>query len=90
MANRDQVNIEPAFQQATVPCEGEVGDLLVLTPLAKEETDLSKSGKASLWFCTVAGEGERPAKWARVQFDGWANCTMPIPNPPDLTELHRG
>jgi hypothetical protein len=79
---RDQINIEPEFKQSSVPCEGEVGDLLVLTLLAKGEPDPSKQGRASLWFCIKAAQGERPAVWARVQFDGVASCDAPIPDPP--------
>ena len=82
MAYRDQVNIEPAFKQSTVPCAGEAGDLLVLTRLDKGEPDPSKQGLASLWFCTESADGERPAVWARVQFDGVASCDAPIPDPP--------
>jgi hypothetical protein len=91
VAYRDQINIEPAFKQSTVPCEGEVGDLLVLTPLAKGEPDPSPQGLASLWFCIEAAEQERPAVWARVQFDGVARCGPPIPDPPQTRPtLRRG
>lgn len=82
MAYRDQVNIEPAFRQSFVPCEGEAGDLLVLTPLAEGEPDPSPQGLASLWFCVKTADGEGPAVWARVQFDGVATCGAPVPNPP--------
>jgi len=82
MAYRDQINIEPAFKQSTVPCAGEAGDLLVLTPLAQRERDPSPQGLTSLWFCIKAADGERPAVWARVQFDGVASCDAPIPDPP--------
>jgi hypothetical protein len=91
VAYRDQVNIEPAFKQSKVPCDGEVGDLLVLTPLEKGEPDRSPQGLASLWFCVRAADGERRAVWARVQFDGVAECDAPIPDPPqDRPPLERG
>lgn len=91
MAYRDQINIEPAFKQSTVPCEGEVGDLFVMTPLAKGELDPSPQGKASLWFCTEAAvENERSAVWKRVQFDLKANCGSPIPDPPQNTPTRQG
>ncbi|MFE0463738.1 hypothetical protein ACFW1A_31245 [Kitasatospora sp. NPDC058965] len=91
MAYRDQTNIQPAFKQLTVPCDGEVGDLWVLTPLDEGRPDPSDQGEASLWFCTRAADGERPAVWARVQFDGVAICKHPIPDPPqDRPVLTRG
>jgi hypothetical protein len=91
MAYRDQINIEPAYKQSKVPCEGQAGDLLVLTPLADGESDVSTQGLASLWFCTKSSEGERPAVWARVQFDGVANCAKPVPDPPQARPvLQRG
>ena len=31
MASSDQINIKPHFEQEIVPCEGESGDLLVMT-----------------------------------------------------------
>jgi hypothetical protein len=82
VASGDQFNFKPAFEQMTVPCEGEVGDLLVLTPLKEGEPDGSPQGVASLWFCIKASQGERPATWARVQFDGIATCEAPVPQPP--------
>lgn len=85
MAVIGQINIEPAFKMNSVPCEGTVGDLLVLTPLDEGELDGSPQGLASLWFCTRSAnmnEG-RPAIWKRVQFDGFATCAIaPLPKPP--------
>jgi len=82
VASGDQINFRPSFEQPTVPCEGEVGDLLVLTPLKDRESDNSPQGLASVWFCIKAGKGERPATWARVQFDGVATCAAAVPQPP--------
>ena len=91
MALRDQVNIEPVFKQSTVPCDGDVGDLLVLTRLGQGERDPSAQGLASLWFCIKAADGEQDAVWARVQFDGVASCGKPIPDPPqNHPKLERG
>jgi hypothetical protein len=58
-----------------------VGDLLVLSNLKEGESDPSAQGLASLWFCTKSGNQERPAIWARVQFDGIATCDAPVPDP---------
>jgi hypothetical protein len=83
VANGDQINLKPQFQLTTVPCEGEAGDLLVLSPLKEGEPDPSAQGLASLWFCTKSGTtAERPAIWARVQFDGIATCRARVPTPP--------
>jgi len=83
VASGDQINLKPHFQQLTVPCEGEAGDLLVITPLKEGEQDTSPQGLASLWFCIKTGDTpERPATWARVQFDGIATCRAPVANPP--------
>lgn len=90
----DQINIKPRFKSQTVPCEGEAGDLLVITPLKEGELDVSPQGLASLWFCIRSqhiGEA-RPAVWARVQFDGVATCeTTVLPDPPqNRPTLRRG
>ena len=83
MASGDQINFRPWFEQDTVPCEGEVGDILVVTPLKEGVADPEKQGSASVWFCVKAGSGEPPAVWARVQFDGVATCkTGNLPTPP--------
>ena len=87
----EQINIRPLFEQHTVPCEGEAGDLLVLTPLKEGEADNSPQGLATLWFCIKSGRGERPATWARVAFDGVATCQAPVPDPPQARPtLRRG
>jgi len=78
----DQINFKPWFDQHTVPCEGEVGDILVLTPLREGQADPEAQGLARVWFCIKARLGERPAVWARVQFDGVATCLAPLPMPP--------
>ena len=82
MAARDQHNFRPRFKQDTVPCEGEVGDILVLTPLADDEEDREPQGSASVWFCIRAESREGSAVWARIQFDGVATCERPVPIPP--------
>jgi hypothetical protein len=90
VASGDQINLRPTFKQTTVPCEGEVGDLFVQTPLQEGEHDHSDQGVASLWFCTKAGRGERPAVWKRVLFEGTGSCESPVPLPPDVPKLEHG
>ena len=82
MAGGEQINFEPTFEQSTVPCDGEVGDLLVMTRLKEGGVDSKKQGRASVWFCIKARQGDQPATWARVQFDGVATCAAPVPEPP--------
>lgn len=83
MASGDQINFKPWFKQHTVPCEGEVGDILVLTPLGEGARDPEPQGSASVWFCIKAGADKgHPAVWARVQFDGVAICKSPVQKPP--------
>lgn len=91
MAVGDQINVKPNFEQQAVPCDGEVGDLLVLSPLKEGEPDNSVQGLVSMWLCIKAGQDRRPAVWARVQFDGIATCEAPIPDPPqNRPTLQRG
>ena len=82
----DQNNFRPWFEQPTVPCEGAVGDILVLTPLRDGQPDPTAQGQASVWFCVKASDerGQR-AVWAHVLFDGVATCaTGPVPLPTQL------
>lgn len=87
MANGDQINIKPHFQASKVPCEGQAGDLLVMTELQEGDIDGSPQGLVSLWFCTKSEDlkGGRRAVWKRVQFDNYANCEMTVPKPPQNT-----
>jgi hypothetical protein len=83
VATGDQINVKPHFELTTLPCDGEAGDLFVITPLKEGDADPSPQGLASLWFCIKGGSAEgRPATWARVQFDGIATCKAAIPKPP--------
>lgn len=79
-----QINLTPLFNQPNLPCEGEAGDLLVISPLKQDEEDKSEQGVASLWFCIRSQSKERgPAVWARVAFNGIATCSNgPVPLPP--------
>lgn len=87
MAKGDQINIRPHFKKEgdKLPCEAAVGDLYVFTPLNDGDPDPTPQGLASMWFCTkgsdVGGEN-RPAIWARLQFDGVITCALPPPKPP--------
>jgi len=81
----EQINIRPRFLSTKVPCEGEAGDLLVITPLKEGQRDSTPQGQAQLWFCTKSADlnEQRPAIWKRVLFEGFAECNMPvIVNPP--------
>jgi hypothetical protein len=93
MDPEERVNLGPRFRTVEVPCEGRVGDLIVLSPLDEGEFDGEPQGSASLWVCIKANwdpEG-MPAVWARVQFDGVASCGIPVALPPqDRPRLHRG
>jgi hypothetical protein len=88
----EQINFKPHFHRTTLPCEGEVGDLLVMTRLSDGEPDHSAQGLASLWFCTKTGHTRtHPATWKRVQLQGDENCSKPVPDPPqDDPPLQRG
>jgi hypothetical protein len=87
----NEVNFRPTFETNKVPCEGEVGDMVVLTALKEGAADPEKDGSASVWFCIKAGRGERPAVWACVQFLGIATCDIPLRKPPqDHEVLKRG
>ena len=95
MSTGDQINLRPHFrdeEEGRLPCEGEVGDLYVLTPLHDGEPDPSPQGLASLWFCVKKPERDSgPAIWARVRFDGFATCDWRPPNPSQmLPELKEG
>lgn len=85
MASAGQINLKPLFKQEKVPCEGTVGDLLVISPLREDEFDDSPQGRASLWFCSKSANlGEQqPAVWKRIDFDVFSTCQMPVlPDPP--------
>ena len=88
-----RLNIRPNFKQEKLPCDGKVGDLVILTPLAEDDYDSSPNGLASLWVCikgSWAPENTH-AVWARVKFDGVASCENPVPKPPqDHPRLGRG
>lgn len=87
----EQINFKPWFEQQSVPCEGEVGDIVVVTPLKEGQPDPEPQGSASVLFCIKASDGERSAVWARVQFDGVTTCEVPLPTPPQThPTLKRG
>lgn len=78
MALGDQINFRPEFQTTKLPCSGQVGDLIVLTPLKEGDFDPETDGSASVWVCVKADLDGRPALWLRVQFDGFATCDTPV------------
>jgi hypothetical protein len=92
MAKGDQINLKPHFRDEgpTLPCEGEVGDLFVFSPLNEGEQDTEPTGRPSLWFCIKRAEGDgRNALWVRVHFDGKWTCAAPPPNPPVYPDVPR-
>ena len=91
MTISEQINFKPRFQQSSVPCEGEVGDIFVMTPLREGQRDSSEPGEASIWFCVKTQVETRPAVWVRIQFDGFATCQSgPLRPPKQIPELKRG
>ena len=78
MALGDQINFRPEFQTTKLPCSGQVGDLIVLTPLKEGEFDPKTDGSVSVWVCVKGDLDGKPALWLRVQFDGFATCDVPI------------
>jgi hypothetical protein len=85
VASTGQINLKPFYKAHKLPCEGSVGDLLVLSPLAEGDFDHSPQGLASLWFCSRSSnlQEQQPAVWKRVDFDGFSSCQMPdLPKPP--------
>jgi hypothetical protein len=88
-----RLNIRPNFGQDTLPCDGRVGDVVILTPLAEQDFDKSPNGQASVWICIKASWPPEKinAVWARVAFDGVASCERPVPIPPqNRPPLNRG
>jgi hypothetical protein len=79
-----RINIKPNFKMTKLPCDGKVGDVIILTPLAEDERDPSKDGDASVWICIKPSWGpeNEHAIWARVQFDLVSACDFPVHTPP--------
>ena len=87
------LNLKPNFRSPKLPCEGKVGDMLILSPLDKDEFDPAPAGQVSLWVCVKAAwdRDGSPAVWARVAFDGLATCVFPVKQTPqDLPNLAPG
>jgi hypothetical protein len=90
MAKGDQINFKPHFKKegSTLPCDGEVGDIFVFSPLDEGERDPTPKGLASVWFCIKRGDGDgHNAIWARVHFDGTWTCAAKPPNPPNYPDV---
>jgi hypothetical protein len=92
MAKGDQINLKPHFKKegATLPCEGEAGDLYVFTTLDEGQPDGTPKGLATLWFCTKGAADGRNAIWALVQFNGTITCAVPPPKPPNYPDVKEG
>ena len=87
------LNVKPMFETTKLPCEGKVGDVIVISPLQEDQLDTSNAGLASIWVCTRASfEPEAlPAIWIRLKADGKATCEFPTSDPPqDIPTLRRG
>lgn len=92
MATGDQINLRPHYRKdgPTLPCDGEVGDLFVFSPLEEGEPDPRPTGSASLWFCIKRAESDgRNALWVRVLFDGNFTCDATPPDPPTYPVVKR-
>jgi len=87
VAIENEVNFRPTYETKRVPCEGEVGDMIVLTELKEGQDDPANDGSASVWFCIKASRGERRAVWACVKFLGVATCDFDFKPPPQDHEL---
>jgi len=93
MAVGEQISFKPHFKKegVTLPCDGNVGDIYVFTPLDEGEKDTSAEGVASVWFCIKAADTDgRNAVWARVHFDGVITCAVRPPKPPQYPQLKDG
>jgi hypothetical protein len=79
-----RINIKPFYDRTEVPCEGQAGDLIVLSPLSDGQPDSEPQGSASLWFCTRSHENSENGRavWKRVDFDVASSCDRPLPRPP--------
>ncbi|MCA9859467.1 MAG: hypothetical protein KC438_07080 [Thermomicrobiales bacterium] len=89
MAPPNPINIKPLFGTSHVPCEGRVGDVIVMSPLQEDEPDFTDRGVASIWVCTRASyepEG-LPAVWIRLQAEGMGTCEYPASDPPQDIEI---
>ncbi|MCA3561805.1 MAG: hypothetical protein IOC82_12330 [Aestuariivirga sp.] len=87
----EQLNIRPLFRATEVPCDGQVGDVLIVTPLSEKDIDPDKPGNVQVFICTRASNAETgPAIWSRLRFDGYTTCKSPLPNPVKDIPVLRG
>lgn len=89
----DRISIRANYETEKVPCDGRVGDLVVLSPMREDDFDGTPVGRASVWICTKSAwdQDRLPAVWSRVQFDGFATCKYSITEPPqDIPNLSQG
>lgn len=93
MTQPNPLNIKPLFRADKLPCDGQVGDVLIISPLEEGEPDFEPRGVATIWVCTRASYDAEglPAVWIRLQAEGYASCDYPVPPPPqDIPHLSHG
>lgn len=91
MAGDEQTNFRPLYKTAALPCEGQVGDMIVISRLDEGEFDPSDTGLGQVWFCTRASNPDQRALWCRVAFEGKASCEIPyLKEPPPIPTLEGG
>ena len=88
------LNIRPNYRHTNLPCDGKVGDLVVLSPLAEGEYDSLPASHVSVWICikgSETSEGRQKALWGRIAFNGLGQCEYPVADPPqDIPSATRG
>jgi hypothetical protein len=88
--NAAQLHPTPLFGQNRLPCIGELGDVLMFSPLdGPDDVDPDGQHMPSLWLCIKSSVGDNakkgPAVWARFQFDITYTCQGGVtPSPPKL------
>jgi hypothetical protein len=82
-----QLHLTPLFGKNRLPCIGELGDMLMFSPLdGPDDIDPEGQRRPSLWLCIKSSVGDNAeggtAVWARFQFDITYTCQGGAPPPP--------
>lgn len=65
MASGDQINLRPHFQQRTLPCEAEAGDLLTSSAtVCQNWCDYVRGVKAQAYWSQLEGNGALPTMYS--------------------------